>query len=394
MMGLQEWLAPLLYTLEKRYDKLKYHRRERKGRRRPIEIHVYNGYGNEDELVINGRVLEKRHIKPAKEADKVLINLLNFYKRMDSREIPYAKVRGTFGNLSVEETADEEGMFEIRINSTSGITPGKWHEIELELLSPEDPLTKGPIRSCGKAFVPHPEDSFIVISDIDDTVLKTNAFNLLKMIRTVFLKNSRTRIPFEGAAAFYRSLNEGSKGARNPLFYVSSSPWNLYDLLYDFLEFQNFPEDMALFLRNWGLSENEILPTKTRRYKTEVIDSIMRFYHKTPFILIGDSGQEDATIYSFLAEKYPEKVLSIYIRDIHMGSRSKVLERKRERLLQAKRRSESAGTDFIVARSTVEMASHAVQQGWIESSKLEEISIERHKDRGSPGTPVNEKTSR
>ncbi|MFP4384631.1 MAG: App1 family protein [Spirochaetia bacterium] len=390
MAGLQEWIAPFVYSIEKRIDRLKYARRRNKPRRRPLEIQVYNGYGNEEELVLTGRVLEKRYIKPATEDDRVIVNLLNFIKRMDSKEIPFARLRGSFGDTVAETRADEEGMFEIRLRPDGGLVPGEWHEIELELISPEDRFSKAPVRSTGKAFVPHPEEGYIVISDIDDTVLKTNAFNILKMVRTVFLKNARTRLPFEGAAAFYRALNEGAREPNNPLFYVSSSPWNLYDLLYDFLEFQNFPSDMALFLRNWGITEDEILPSKTTRYKTEVINSIMSFYNKTPFILIGDSGQEDATIYALLAENFPDRILSIYIRDVTMGSRSSLQDKKRKKLQEAKRRAEAVGTDFIVAKTTVDMAAHAIERGWIKKSKLREIDIERHQDRGSPGTEKKE----
>ena len=57
------------------------------------------------------------------------------------------------------------------------------------------------------------------------------------MSRTTFLNNARTRLPFAGVAEFYRSLQLGRNGKRNnPFFYVSSSPWNLYDLLKDFLD--------------------------------------------------------------------------------------------------------------------------------------------------------------
>ena len=55
------------------------------------------------------------------------------------------------------------------------------------------------------------------------------------------------RIAFKGIGAFYRALELGG-GAEvvNPIFYVSSSPWNLYDLLERFIELDGICR--ALFL--------------------------------------------------------------------------------------------------------------------------------------------------
>ena len=71
-----------------------------------------------------------------------------------------------------------------------------------------------------------------MISDIDDTIVRTGATSLLMMLRVVLLSNAHTRLPFQGVAAFYGALARGASGQdSNPLFYVSSSPWNLYDVL-------------------------------------------------------------------------------------------------------------------------------------------------------------------
>ena len=45
-----------------------------------------------------------------------------------------------------------------------------------------------------------------------------------------------TRGFLRGLAAFYRALQAGPDSkSSNPVFYVSSSPWNIYDMLVDFL---------------------------------------------------------------------------------------------------------------------------------------------------------------
>jgi phosphatidate phosphatase APP1 len=83
-------------------------------------------------------------------------------------------------------------------------------------------------------------------------VLQSSVTNFLKMARMVLLGNAHTRLPFEGVAAFYRALQRGASGGEfNPIFYVSNSPWNLYDLLEDFMDVHGVPAG-PLFLRDWS----------------------------------------------------------------------------------------------------------------------------------------------
>ena len=67
-----------------------------------------------------------------------------------------------------------------------------------------------------------------VISDIDDTVLQSKATSYLQAARLLFLENARTRLPFAGVAAFYQAMQKGLGNQFNPIFYVSSSPWNVF----------------------------------------------------------------------------------------------------------------------------------------------------------------------
>jgi phosphatidate phosphatase APP1 len=230
-----------------------------------------------------------------------------------------------------------------------------------------------------------------VISDIDDTVLQTDAAHLMRMARMVFLGNARTRLPFKGVGAFYRALFRGTMGkdkpgsaetrSNNPLFYVSSSPWNLYDLLSEFFQLQDIPIGPILFLRDWGISEEELLPTQHRSHKLKVIQNIIDAYPKLPFILIGDSGQEDPEIYAEVVQKHPQRILAIYIRNV-----SHELKRPEDIRTLAKKVAE-AGSTLILADDTIPMAEHAAAQGWIEPASLAEIREEKKADEAPP-SPV------
>ncbi|HJW91757.1 MAG TPA: phosphatase domain-containing protein, partial [Anaerolineales bacterium] len=201
-----------------------------------------------------------------------------------------------------------------------------------------------------------------------------------RMARNVFLSNARTRLPFKGVAAFYRALLLGRQGRElNPLFYVSSSPWNLYDLLSEFFQLHDIPLGPMLFLRDWGLSREELLPLGHRDYKLRAIESILELAPGLPFILIGDSGQEDPEIYHAVVQKYPQRILAIYIRDV-----SRDLKRP-EAIRALAKEVVAAGSRLILAEDTLPMAEHAAAQGWIDPQALPEIYEEKRKDEAATG---------
>ena len=84
-------------------------------------------------------------------------------------------------------------------------------------------------------------------------VIETGVTNPVKRAWALFLTDHRRRMPFEGVGAFYAALQAGrSEGTFNPIFYVSSSPWNLYEHLDEFLSIHRIPIG-PLLLRDWGL---------------------------------------------------------------------------------------------------------------------------------------------
>jgi hypothetical protein len=169
--------------------------------------------------------------------------------------------------------------------------------------------------------------------------------------------------------------------ANNPLFYVSSSPWNLYSLLSEFFQLQDIPNGPVLFLRDWGISEEELLPTHHRSHKLKTIQNIMEVYPKLPFILIGDSGQEDPEIYAEVVQKHPQRIPAIYIRNV-----SHELKRP-EAIRQLAKKVADTGSTLILADDTVPMAEHAAAQGWIDPASLAEIREEKRADEAPP-SPV------
>lgn len=297
-MSWQEIVRSLAHRAERGVDR---RRRTRSGV--PVIV-PYRGFGRAGELMVRGRVLAEKRITRAREAEPVWRNVLNAYRRFQSDEIPDAKVRATFRDAVVETVTDEEGHFQIRLESSLVDPNALWHEVGLMLTGGGAPVT-------AHVMVPPPDAQFGIISDIDDTIVKTGATSLREMIRTVMLSNAAMRTPFEHIADLYRALHAD----RNPLFYVSSGPWNLYELIHDYMDMNGIPHG-PIFLQDWGLDEATLITRPHEEHKMAQIQSLFDYYPTLPFVLIGDSGQHDPEIYLQAIQANRGRVKLAIIRDV------------------------------------------------------------------------------
>src|SRR5690348_15605720 len=206
-------------------------------RRDPIEILAYYGYGNATRAHVNGRVLEVRNVSTATDRDSTFRNLLNTYRRAEADPIPFAIVKVEYADKIALMKADDEGFFSGWIELAKPVADeDEWHEYKVSLVAPTNADLKV-AATKGDILVPPGSARFGVISDIDDTVIQSRVSNFLQAARTVMLGNARTRLPFPGVAAFYQALRKGLGGdEKNPTFYVSSSPWNIYDVITEFMD--------------------------------------------------------------------------------------------------------------------------------------------------------------
>jgi phosphatidate phosphatase APP1 len=355
-LSLIEWRRKALVlgrAIEERFDAFRFWLKQRLGLLDPFEILPYRGHGTTGELFLKGRVLEESGITRAGRDDAAWKNILNMARRFASDEVAGARVRASFEGLKVETTADVEGFFEVRLQLPEPLDgAGGWYRVELELLSPPSP-GGGKVRSTAHVLVPHAA-RFGVISDLDDTVVHSRATNVLKMAWIVVRNNAHTRLPFEGVAAFYRALQLGAdRRASNPIFYVSSSPWNIYDMLVDFLNVHGVPPG-PLFLKDWSLG----VLGKHRDYKMGVIRRLLSTYEDLSFVLIGDSGEEDPEIYLQAVREHPGRITAIYIRDVTSVERDIEV---RAMAAEARR----LGTEMVAVPDTASAAEHAASIGLI-----------------------------
>jgi phosphatidate phosphatase APP1 len=328
--------------------------------RDPIIILPYLGYGTPQRLRLQGRVLQDEGFRPTGDAERRWRNLVAFFKRMEADVVPGARLRAQFEDVSLEILSNRHGYFSVELKPASPVKAG-WNDVALELVrNPQ-------IRATGRVLVPPPDAEFGVISDIDDTIVYSQAIRKLRMIVSLAFSNARTRKPFKGVGAFYRALHRG----RNPFFYVSKSPWNLYIPLIEFLELQGLPLG-PLLLREFGLRMN-------RNHKTEAIEAILQTYPKLKFILIGDSGEQDPEIYSGVVRRHPERIGVIYIRSVDPSTA------RLDAIQQLIEDVAPTGCQLVLAPDSEFAAVHAAAEGLIPAAELANVRADKKADLARPG---------
>jgi phosphatidate phosphatase APP1 len=372
-LDIKERLSKAAVYLERGLRKAKHTIKEKLHMRDPVMIMPYYGYGNDTCVYLKGRVLEKEKIKEKKQGASNLRHLKNTYRRYESDEIPGIMLKASYGGREMEVQTDDEGFFEIKFNFDSPIEYERiGNKMQLRLL--ETKTANDVVEAEGSIFVPHKDSEFGIISDIDDTVLVSNITHVFGRLKLMLLNDASERSPFPGIAAFLRALCAGCDDrTSNPLFYVSGSEWNLFDLLVNFFRYHEIPEG-PVFLRNKGLRFDKPNGSPSEQeYKLDQIRHILNTFPNLKFICIGDSGQHDPEIYGQIVEENPGRILGIYIRDVSTEDRDAEVARIIEKV-------NSKGTEMLLIPETVSAARHAVRLKWLNENQLAHIEEECKRD--------------
>ena len=377
MSKIKKHFLNLSASLDAGYDELAFALRKRLNADKPLQIVTYRSYGTVNKLYVKGRVLKDKKIQKAESTESLWSNLLSMYKRFETDEIPHATLKIDFQGKSHRVISDSEGYFTIHFCTEEPLVwEDMWHEINVELVDAPYSFSPG-VKDTATVLVPPPDAEYGIISDIDDTIVKTTATNLLAMARNTFFHNAHSRLPFAGVSEFYKSLQLGRNGKRNnPFFYVSSSPWNLYDLLIDFLDINEIPEG-PLLLRDFGVDKNKE-SADHMGHKFKEIKNILLAYPHLNFVLIGDSGQEDPKIYREVVANFPGRILAIYIRDVQLKEREKIAIEVSKALAGDK-------VEMVIVDNTVEAAEHAAKTGLIFTQAIPQIETDKQQDKGQIG---------
>lgn len=359
-------LRHIAIDLDNRWDELKLELLRALGGPGPLRVFCYRGIGRPDRLVVRGRVLVDRGPTTYESDDDFWDDLVSMYRRLHTTEIPGARVKISASGATAEAMTDHEGYFEVELEAAEQAFSSPIQRVEVELL---DPAGEEPVVEQGEVVVRSPDARFLVISDLDDTVVITGATNFLAMARATFLGNARSRTPFPGVGALYKALVDGHSGQdRNQLLFISRSPWNLYDLFDQFFDLQGIPTGRVLCLRDWGFSLEGLTRAHTKGYKFGIIQRVLRLEPDLPVILVGDSGQKDPEIYEAISNEFPGRILGAFIRNVtHSAQRAKAIERLAARV-------EADGGVLYLVEDSLDAARRAAEHGWIRKEAVEGVA--------------------
>ena len=205
------------------------------------------GYGSTDRVRVLGRVLiTRRPYKPAgADARATWLELRTAENERRGWRFFFTTpaigepVTVMIGDREYRTRTDRSGMIDLTIVE-HGLEPG-WHD--LRLLSPRAAETTAAVH------IVDPEQTFGIVSDIDDTIITTMMPRPMIAAYNTFFRHEGTRHAVPGMATMYRELLEQHPGA--PIVYVSTGAWNAVPPLMRFLRRAGYPMGPML-MTDWG----------------------------------------------------------------------------------------------------------------------------------------------
>ena len=332
-------------------------------------VQLYRGYRSSTTLFVQGRVLEDKRIEVG-EADRTWRNFINAIRRFNSNEVAGAVVELRYLGERYEVMADREGYIELEVAVSAPNTDDAWERITARIIELPDTASPHPAHDPTHVFHGEIADldtqaEYAVVTDIDDTILKTDVTSLfkLKALWYTLADNAHTRLAFPGAPQLFQQLREGTstEDKNNSVFYLSRSPWNLYDMLEQFLDAKGFPRG-PIFLRDVGLL-GEV--KGSHGHKEATLLRLIEHFPTLKFVLVGDSGEKDADIYHAVAQKHPERIAAVVIRNVKNNANAHRIER-----MFARR---PADEHYFLVKDSAEAALRLSELGLLNSSQVRAV---------------------
>lgn len=310
-------LHEVVLRLDQLWDRTR--RRHRGGIRR-ITVEPYLAHGSQDLVIARGRVFGGTPVHSAAGIEPVWRRIRRGLRRFLTDELDGIGIEARLGDATGVDVTDEEGYYHIELVDHGLSGDRLIHRVELTVRHP--PPGADVTIGAGRAHVPTSRARRLIVSDVDDTVLATDATRTLRMLVTTLTGSAWTRRGFPGTPELYSGLARGHGIDDNAFVYVSSSPWNLHGFLAAFLQRTGLPVG-PLFLRDLGVDETTFIHGHHDDHKLGTIDQLLDM-HSLPIVLIGDTGQRDPEIYRAVVEKHPQRVDAVLFR--HLASEARAAE--------------------------------------------------------------------
>lgn len=213
-----------------------------------------------------------------------------------------------FDDQVIETQTDQRGSFSFTIEM----------DIKNDITVYTSDQEEIPIYQNYPVFFKNSKIEQLVISDIDDTIMRSYTQTYLKrMFTTLFYRGHRREL-IPSTNGIYKILLKKNAS----FFYVSKSEFNLVRLITEFVMHHDLPLG-PLFLTPY-LSLSELISNaKDPAFKFKSISFILDRSKNLPVVLIGDDTQADMEVYTQIVKKYGSQISKVYIRQTNNKRSSK-----------------------------------------------------------------------
>ncbi|WP_430592797.1 App1 family protein [Humidisolicoccus flavus] len=264
--------------------------------KRPAII-PYISYGGDGWIRVLARILL---VAPGQETS-VLYENTRGWRSFTSIPLNFVEVTVRVGDEVHRVSADRGGIVDGVVNVS--LPPG-WHSLRLTM--------PGADEIEAKVFIVDSAVTRGVVSDIDDTVMVTLLPRPFVAAWNAFVLDEHARQPVPGMAVFYERLHESNPGM--PFLYLSTGAWNAAPALTRFLSRNLYPSG-PLLLTDWGPTHDRIFRSG-RDHKESNLERLSRDFPNIQWLLVGDDGQHDEELYAEFAERHPDRVHAVAIRQL------------------------------------------------------------------------------
>lgn len=168
-----------------------------------------------------------------------------------------------------------------------------------------------------RAFAENRSARYLLISDIDDTILVSRSAHFFSRLWLMLFHAVRRRKVVEETAAAYQMLMQSGQVQ---FVYVSGSESNLFHLITSFFTHNDLPE-APLFLRphvRW----QELLQREPRAsHKLNYICQLIEDFPDKEVLLFGDDSQQDHDIFKEVSAQYPDRVAAAFVRETGLNKK-------------------------------------------------------------------------
>lgn len=284
--------------LEDRYHSWAAEKALKRGWKRTVI--AYDSYGTESSIRVLARIVLTKVGQPTADTRASIRGFRSFGNVPLPEDTAWVRVNGTEHMVA----ADRGGIVD-------AVIPGDFSAgtVEIEMWTQDSLVDTATVHIVGQ------EQTFGIISDIDDTVMVTALPRPFLAAWNTFVIDEHARSPVAGMAVLYDRLIY--MRPNSPILYLSTGAWNVAPTLKRFLGRNLYPEG-PLLLTDWG-------PTATRAFrsgqehKRTSLERLARELPRMKWLLIGDDGQHDEEIYGEFVENHPENVAAVAIRQLTVG---------------------------------------------------------------------------